>query len=110
MSADLHERFQLAILGDRNVPVGSGLALSDRHVITCTHVAAQATTGNKDANPRADVEIRLRAIPWAGDGPITASLRADAWRERSSVPGDLGVRDLAILELNEPLPRWRGLC
>ncbi|HVR58102.1 MAG TPA: NB-ARC domain-containing protein [Pseudolabrys sp.] len=110
MAADLHERFQVAILGDNGAPVGSGLIVGDRHVVTCTHVAAQATTGEKDADPRTDVDIKLRLIPWLGGDPLLARLRTDAWRGKHSVPGDRGVRDLALLELAEPLSKGKESC
>ncbi|MCK1642500.1 trypsin-like peptidase domain-containing protein [Bradyrhizobium sp. 157] len=110
MSASLHEAFQVAILGDGNKPIGSGLVLDDRHVITCTHIAAQATTGKRDADPCTDVGIKLRTIPWSGGNPLTAWLRPNAWRGKCSVPGDRGVRDLAVLELTEALPGWKKSC
>jgi hypothetical protein len=110
MAADPHETFQLAVVGADGNPVGSAVVLDDRHVITCTHVAAQATTGDKDADPHADIEIKLHTIPWSGGDPITARLLPSACRPKASVRGDRGVRDLAVLELAHPLSGWTVPC
>ena len=110
MSRDIFQTFQVAILGDGERPVGSGLILDQLRVITCAHVVAQATTGRKDLDPRENIEIKLRSIPWSSGDPLRGKLLAGALRSRKSAPGDRGVRDLAVIELTAPIEGWSGHC
>src|ERR1700689_1081567 len=102
MPDDIPLKFQIAILGDGATPIGSGLILDRQRVITRAHVVAQATSGKTDLDPREDVEIKLRCIPWPSGDPLRGKLLAGAWRSKKSAPGDRGVRDLAVIELSAP--------
>jgi hypothetical protein len=110
MPDDIPLRFQIAILGDGARPIGSGLILDRQRVITCAHVVAQATSGKTDLDPREDIKIKLRCIPWPSGDPLRGKLLPGAWRSKKSAPGDRGVRDLAVIELTAPLEGWSDYC
>src|SRR6185437_4579386 len=110
MSNEIPLAFQVAVLGAGDRPIGSGLILDSEWVLTCAHVAAEATIGNKESEPRSDVDIKLRTIPWHGGDPLVARLSPEAWRGKAPTLGDRGLRDLVVLELATPMDGWSDHC
>ncbi len=110
MSNDIPLAFQIAVVGAEDRPIGSGLVLDSLRVLTCTHVVAQATTGDIKGVPREDIDVKLRTIPWQDGDPLIARLRKGAWRAKASSFGDRGLRDLAVLELAKPMEGWTSYC
>ena len=105
MSSDLPLHLQIAILSPKGTAIGSGLILDGRLVLTCAHVASQATAGNKDRAPAKGAKIQCRLIPWEVGDEISATL-VDASSPIANV-GDGGLRDLALLRLERPIDGFR---
>jgi hypothetical protein len=105
MSSDLPLHLQIAILSPKGRAIGSGLILDERFVLTCTHVVSQATAGDKAAAPAKGAKIKCRLIPWEASGEISATL-LDASSPIANV-GDRGLRDLALLRLENPIDGFR---
>ncbi|MEF3113594.1 tetratricopeptide repeat protein [Streptomyces chrestomyceticus] len=78
-------------------PSGAGVLVTDRHVLTCAHVAAAAA--DRAEPPDTPVSVRFQ---WAGPhDPIPAAVVAGGWHPQDA-KGRRG--DLAVLELRGPLP------
>ncbi|MEU4205232.1 tetratricopeptide repeat protein [Streptomyces sp. NPDC026294] len=78
-------------------PSGAGVLVTDRHVLTCAHVAAAA--GDRAEPPDTPVSVRFQ---WAGGHePVPAAVVAGGWHPQDA-KGRRG--DLAVLELLGPLP------
>jgi hypothetical protein len=108
MAFDLPLHLQVAILGADGNPVGSGLMLDDAHILTCAHVVRMATgIEDQDPPPPYDRDINIQTLPWQGNTLPTARLMPGAWERTSVVPGDKGLRDLALLKLSAPLANVR---
>jgi hypothetical protein len=104
MALDLPLHLQVAILGTDGDPVGSGLMLDDSHILTCAHVVRLAVDiKDRDLPPPYDRDINIQTLPWQGNIPPIARLVPGAWKPKSGVPGNKGLRDLALLKLSAPL-------
>jgi hypothetical protein len=104
MAVDLPLDLQVAIVASSGIPVGSGLILDAHHILTFAHVVRAATDGKPTDSPPWDRDINIRLLPWrSGDQP-KARLVRDAWKTESA-PGEDGLRDLALLRVETPLPK-----
>jgi hypothetical protein len=102
MASDLPLHLQVAILGADGKPVGSGLLLDREHILTCAHVVRIAAA-IKEEQPPYDRDFYVLTLPWGDNTPVTARLVRDAWKPTPVMPGDRGIRDLALLRLSAPL-------
>ncbi|WP_341719397.1 serine protease [Micromonospora sp. FIMYZ51] len=93
------EPWPVRIRGPHGV-VGAGMAVHERHVLTCAHVVrdAGATTPTGTA-PDAPVDVDLIGQP--GTPTVSARVVPGCW----APPGDDGRGDVALLELAVPLSR-----
>jgi hypothetical protein len=91
MSADRPPFLQIGILGRDQSAIGSGLLISERHILTCAHVVSIAVTGEERSDPPWGQPVFCRTIPWQGE-PLQAKLVAGAWRDKDATIGDRGSR------------------
>jgi hypothetical protein len=111
MAIDLPLDLQVAIVNPSGVPAGSGLILDTHHILTCAHVILTVTGGKAADPPPWDSDIDFRFLPWRSGEQPRARLVRNAWKATEGVPGDSGLRDLALLRVEKPLPSpteyWR---
>ncbi|MEW5801630.1 MAG: trypsin-like peptidase domain-containing protein [bacterium] len=94
------------ILNARDTVVGGGFLISEKHVLTCAHVVAQALGIPANTHERPDIQVNLdfpfpsrpRGFP---SGRITA--RVIHWWPAVSSPPAYGT-DIAVLELESGIP------
>lgn len=88
----------VSILGKAQKPIGGGVLVPEKHVVTCAHVVNQALDLADDSQPQPDdsVKLTLRHI----DSAKYVSAKVVAWRPID----ENGGGDIAILETLEPLP------
>ncbi|MFB2768543.1 trypsin-like peptidase domain-containing protein [Pelatocladus sp. BLCC-F211] len=87
------------------VVVGAGFSVSEKHVITCAHVVADALGISRETQTRPTEDVFLDFPLVASEEKLTA--RVVFWRP---VPpkGSTSVKgkeDIAALEINSPIPR-----
>jgi hypothetical protein len=91
--------WQVRLLNAAGRPVGSGVVIDERHVVTGAHVVTQAQGQRAQLNaPIGTVEVDFLATDGAR---VPATVAAGGW-----VPTDPeGRGDIAVLELADPLPQ-----
>lgn len=79
-------------------PNGAGVLVTDRHVLTCAHVAS---AGTRPRRPDGPLFVRFQ---WSdGHDPLRAVVVADGWHPQHP---ERRTGDLAVLELQDPLPEF----
>ncbi|WP_422039326.1 NB-ARC domain-containing protein [Roseibium sp.] len=94
---------QHAILDSNGIPVGSGILIDDRHILTCAHVlnAAMGRALETTAIPSGEYEFTCRRIPWSESALQIAKLIDGSWRPLTA-PHGTSIKDMAILKLSDP--------
>ncbi|MFJ8630200.1 tetratricopeptide repeat protein [Streptomyces sp. NPDC093568] len=85
------------------LPYGAGVLVTDRHILTCAHVASKESAGPKPADP---LFIRFQ---WVGDHDPLPAIVVDWHPQESEGPmkpkePQLWRGDVAVLELQEGIP------
>lgn len=92
----------VCILRGDGTPVGAGIVLDHRRVLTCAHVVNEALGRHRftaDApQARVSVTVPLRT---RGEMPFETSVRAECWRGPVEIPAFGEPEDIAVLELDD---------
>ncbi|MCP4361403.1 MAG: trypsin-like peptidase domain-containing protein, partial [Chloroflexi bacterium] len=100
MSEPLKKSIVRFVRGPANFPVGAGVLVGPRHVITCAHVVNDALGRHADAQERPDAAAQVAFdFPLAAPG-TTLRGRVIHWLPRRSNGGD----DIAVVELQTAPP------
>lgn len=89
---------------NRDMPVGSGFVVGDRHVMTCAHVVGDSAGKRQElrgsAQAPVDLDVRID-MPLAPGRFAVARVVAAKWRPELRLPSGEGLDDAAVLELCE---------
>ncbi len=89
-----------SVIGNDGAPVGTGIVLDRRRVLTCAHVVAEAVGADRGSNSPPTNLIQIK-IPFRAGGNETykAVVRGGCWIPASDDPQYGVAEDIAVLEL-----------
>ncbi|MEV4494505.1 serine protease [Micromonospora arborensis] len=95
-----NERWPVRVRSEHGEVLGAGIALDDRHVLTCAHVvSAGGETASPGTEPTWPVLVDL--VGQAVSRTVPARVMPGCWWP----PTDDGRGDITLLELAEPVPQ-----
>ena len=90
---------------DSRVPVGMGVVVGDRHVVTCAHVvnAALGRDPRNPADPGSTVTVKVEFLLQEASAPVPVNCRVESW---SAPPGSgIAGGDIAgLVTIDGPIP------
>ncbi|NEO87045.1 MAG: trypsin-like peptidase domain-containing protein [Spirulina sp. SIO3F2] len=102
------EQFQQSIARLHNAHgavVGAGFLVGDRYLMTCAHVVKKALGSYKDAQMLFSIAIQVD-FPLITEDKSERTAQVIVWRPKSAIPSLIPSEDVAVLELNEPVPDY----
>ena len=92
-----------SILGRDDKPVGAGIVVDKKRILTCAHVVAASAclSGDKPKAPNAIIHVKVPHRR-GGDTVLTAKVAEGGWIPIAKHPKYDEAEDIAMLELVEP--------